>query len=79
MVRKICIRSLRRGVGSVDYIHSLLIAEDDLDDVESEEARLNQQKLIRPQLVQQALNQAHPLDPQYIGASAGFANSCRRK
>lgn len=38
MVKKICIRSLRRGVGSMDYIHSLLIAEDDLDDVESEEA-----------------------------------------
>lgn len=32
MVRKLCIRSLRRGVGSMDYIHCLLIAEDDLDD-----------------------------------------------
>ena len=31
MVRKLCIRSLRRGIGSMDYIHGLLIAEDDLD------------------------------------------------
>ena len=32
MLRKLAIRSLRRGIGSMDYIHSLLIAEDDLDD-----------------------------------------------
>ncbi|KAL9977828.1 hypothetical protein ACROYT_G015280 [Oculina patagonica] len=32
MVRKLCIRSLRRGVGSMDYIHGLLIMEDDLED-----------------------------------------------
>jgi len=31
MVRKLCIRSLRRGTGSMDYIHGLLIMEDDLD------------------------------------------------
>lgn len=31
-VRKLATRSLRRGIGSMDYIHSLLIAEDDLDD-----------------------------------------------
>lgn len=37
MVRKLCIRSLRRGVGSMDYIHGLLVAEDDLDDVEDDE------------------------------------------
>lgn len=27
-LKKLCIRSLRRGIGSMDYIHSLLIAED---------------------------------------------------
>ena len=32
MVTKLCIRSLRRGIGSMDYIHGLLIMEDDLDD-----------------------------------------------
>ena len=32
MVRKLCIRSLRRGRGSVDFIHTLLIMEDDLDE-----------------------------------------------
>lgn len=32
MVRKLAIRLLRRGVGSMDYIHTLLIMEDDLDE-----------------------------------------------
>ena len=32
MVPKLAIRSLRRGIGSMDYIHTLLIAEDDLDE-----------------------------------------------
>ena len=36
MVKRLCIRSLRRGVGSMDYIQSLLIMEDDLDDDEEE-------------------------------------------
>ncbi|XP_078384476.1 uncharacterized protein LOC144666909 isoform X2 [Oculina patagonica] len=36
MVRKLCIRSLRRGVGSMDFIQGLLIAEDDLDEDENE-------------------------------------------
>ena len=30
-IKKLCIRSLRRGIGSMDYIDSLLIMEDDLD------------------------------------------------
>ena len=32
MVKRPAIRSLRRGIGSMDYIHTLLIMEDDLDD-----------------------------------------------
>ena len=32
MVRKLAIRGLRRGIGSMDYIHTLLIMEDDLDE-----------------------------------------------
>ena len=41
MVRKLCIRSLRRGVGSMDYIQGLLSAEDDLDDgIENESMNL---------------------------------------
>lgn len=32
MVRKLAIRSLRRGIGSMDYIDTLLIMEDDLDE-----------------------------------------------
>ena len=31
-VKKLCIRSLKRVIGSMDYIDSLLIMEDDLDD-----------------------------------------------
>ena len=30
-IKKLCIRSLRWGIGSLDYIDSLLIVEDDLD------------------------------------------------
>ena len=30
----LAIRSLRKGIGSMDYIHTLLIMEDDLDEVE---------------------------------------------
>ena len=32
IVQKFAIRSLRRGIGSMDCIHTLLIAEDDLDE-----------------------------------------------
>ena len=32
MVRKLAVHSLRHGIGSMDYIDSLLIMEDDLDD-----------------------------------------------
>ena len=32
MVKGLCIHSLRRGVGSMDFINGLLIMEDDLDD-----------------------------------------------
>ena len=32
MVRKLAVRGLRRGIGSMDYIETLLIMEDDLDD-----------------------------------------------
>ena len=33
-MRKLAVRGLRRGVGSMDYIHTLLIMEDDLDDAD---------------------------------------------
>ena len=37
MVHKLCVRSLQCGLGSMDYIHSLLIMDDDNDsDTESE-------------------------------------------
>ena len=42
MVLRLCIRSLRRGRGSMDYIHGLLIMEDDLDD----EIRPNDRSLL---------------------------------
>ena len=35
MVRKLAITSLRRGIGSMDYIETLLITEDDLDEDEN--------------------------------------------
>ena len=37
MVRKLDARGLRRGIGSMDYIHTLLIMEDDLDETEHDE------------------------------------------
>ena len=36
MVKKLAIRSLGRGIGSMDYINSLLIMEDDLDEDETD-------------------------------------------
>ena len=32
LIKRLCIRSLHRGVGFMDFIHGLLIMEDDLDD-----------------------------------------------
>ena len=32
IVQKLCIQSLRRRVGSMDHIHALLVAEDDLNE-----------------------------------------------
>ena len=40
MVKKLAIRSLRRGIGSMDYIDTLLIMEDDLDEDDQDEERL---------------------------------------
>lgn len=37
MVRKLAIRSLRRGIGSMDYIDTLLIMKDDLDEIDESE------------------------------------------
>ena len=37
MVRKLCIRSLRRGVGSMDFMQGLLIMQDDLDEGHEED------------------------------------------
>ena len=36
-MRKLCIRSLRRGVGSKDFTQGLLIMEDDLDEGHEED------------------------------------------
>ena len=36
-IKKLCIRSLRRGIGSLDYIDSLLVMEDDLDNDNNED------------------------------------------
>ena len=36
MVLKLCVRSLQRGVGSPDFIHSLLIMEDEESDTSIE-------------------------------------------
>lgn len=35
MVRQLCVRALSRGVGSMEYVDSLLIMEDDDDDDDS--------------------------------------------
>ena len=44
MVKKLAIRSLRRGIGSMDYIDTLLIMEDDLDEDASSEFMIRMQK-----------------------------------
>ena len=36
-VKKLCIRSLSKGIGSMDYIDSLLIMEDDLDNANEDD------------------------------------------
>lgn len=36
-IKKLCIRSLRKGIGSLKYIDSLLIMEDDLDNDNNED------------------------------------------
>ncbi|KAL9977652.1 hypothetical protein ACROYT_G015081 [Oculina patagonica] len=82
---KICIRSLRRGVGSMDYIHGLPIMEDDLDDEPSNNSDITptagtstekqvtsiEGELLVPHLV---LLGAAP----YHGASVACAKSCNR-
>ena len=42
MVKKLAIRSLRRGIGSMDYIDTLLTMEDDLDEDDQDEERLRE-------------------------------------
>ena len=37
MVRELCVRALSQGIGSMEYVDSLLIMEDDENDVESSE------------------------------------------
>ncbi|CAB3989773.1 P2X purinoceptor 7-like, partial [Paramuricea clavata] len=39
-VKKLAIRSLRRGIGSMDYIDTLMIMEDDLDEDDQDAERL---------------------------------------
>ena len=65
MVRKLCIRSLHWAVGSMDYSHELLIAEDDLHgDKINPQIWLHlllQQSSLQLLLQQLVLNQAQPL------------------
>ena len=42
MVKKLAIRSLRRGIGSMDYIDTLLIMEDHLDEDDQDAERLGE-------------------------------------
>ena len=48
MVKKLCIRSLRRGIGSMDYIDSLLIIEDDLDNSNDDDNDVGDAEGYRP-------------------------------
>ena len=41
MIKRLCIHS-RWGVGSMDFIHDLLISEDDLDDDDNADCFANQ-------------------------------------
>ena len=43
MIRKLCVRSLQRGVGSMDHIYTLLIMEDE-DDSDQEDDQHGGQK-----------------------------------
>ena len=72
MIRKLCVRSLRRGTGSMDCIHSLLLMEDDLDEAN---ASFNTEHALVP-------HEETP-DPKpgsyYHGASVATVRSCHRK
>ena len=51
MVKKLAIRSLRRGIGSMDYIDTLLIMEDDLDEDDQDAERLGEFGEYRPMTI----------------------------
>ena len=84
-VRKLAIRSLRRGIGSMDYIEILLIAEDDLDeDTEvSDDFGNDAMDTETGRLAHKVINiKAHPataiLKPQ-LGASVEIAGQWLKK
>ena len=69
MTRKLAIRSLRRGVGSMDYIHTLLIMEDDLNNEPS------------PDVLRMSHLTQVPLETnmELIGACVGIADQCHKR
>ena len=66
-LKKLAIRSLRRGIGSMDYIQSLLIMEDDLDEnmgVSDDGEDIEQQE-------------AEDIQPQDVAEGSAVATNCR--
>ena len=78
MVRKLAIRGLRRGIGSMDNIHSLLIMEDDLDkqgDLTSDATKVDAIEVTPLPQSTTVTNEAAPGDPA-PSARASVADWC---
>lgn len=63
-VKKLCIWSLRRGIGSMDYIDPLLIMEDDLDNANGDDNDDSDADVYSPAAEASGAIQPPPLIPQ---------------
>ena len=87
MARRLCVRSLRRGVVSMDYISGLLIREDDLDEDDTEgdvtpttcTSREEEPSCIGTDTPDPAPPSGGTVPPSWCNASAIFAKSYHKK
>jgi len=81
MVLRVCIRSLRRGIGSMDYIHGLFIMEDDLDDeiAPNERSVSTTPGTLTEELMACTSDAATPDPGPPPGNTAAYAKQCPRR
>ncbi|XP_028416756.1 uncharacterized protein LOC114540966 [Dendronephthya gigantea] len=77
LVRKLAIRGLRRGIGSMDYIHSLLLMEDDLDEAGDESQFWHGTSTQDPEAQDQP-NKPPTQDPEHFGTNKPDWCNCGR-